>query len=84
MRMKRLSILTVMLLTLSVFAAEEEVVFEPDARPVVSEEEEQGGVDIDTLEEIDINTDHTEEDEDVFIPTDEVSYQQSVPFPTDI
>ena len=82
--MKRMAILTVLLLTMSVFAAEEEVVYEPDARPVVSEEEEEGGVDLDTLEDIDINTDHTQEDEDVFIPTEEVSYQQSVPFPTDI
>ena len=38
------------------------------------------------LEELDIGSqqDHTEEDEDVFKPTDAVSYQQSVVFPVDI
>ena len=30
------------------------------------------------------NDDHTEEDEDVFEASVKVSYQQSVPFPTDI
>lgn len=38
------------------------------------------------LEDLDIDSqeDHTEEDEDVFKPTDVVSYQQSVAFPVDI
>ena len=34
--------------------------------------------------DLDRNQDHTEEDEDIFKPTDVVSYQQSVPFPVDI
>lgn len=34
--------------------------------------------------DLDSNEDHTEEDEDIFRPTDVVSYQQSVPFPVDI
>ena len=34
--------------------------------------------------DLDRNQDHTEEDEDVFRPSDVVSYQQSVPFPVDI
>jgi hypothetical protein len=34
--------------------------------------------------ELDGQTDHTDEDDDVFKPTDAVSYQQSVPFPVDI
>lgn len=40
----------------------------------------------DELEDLDLdrNQDHTEEDEDVFRPSDVVSYQQSVPFPVDI
>jgi len=82
--MKRIGILAVLLLTISVFAAEDDVVFEPDSRPAVEEEEEQGGIDLDTLEDIDINSDHTQDDEDIFVPTEEVSFQQSVPFPTDI
>ncbi len=34
--------------------------------------------------EIDSQEDHTEEDEDVFKPTDVVSFTQPVPFPVDI
>ena len=33
---------------------------------------------------LDDQADHTEDDEDVFKPTDVVSYEQSVPFPVDI
>ena len=38
------------------------------------------------LDDLDLDSqeDHTEEDEDVFKPTDVVSFQQSVPFPVDI
>jgi hypothetical protein len=35
-------------------------------------------------EELNSQENHTEEDEDVFKPTDVVSYAQSVPFPVDI
>ena len=41
-------------------------------------EEELEGLGVDSQE------DHTEEDEDVFKPTDAVSYSQSVQFPVDI
>ena len=34
--------------------------------------------------ELDSQQDHTEDDEDVFTPTDVVSFQQSVNFPVDI
>jgi len=34
--------------------------------------------------DLDSQEDHTEEDEDVFKPTDVVSFQQSVNFPVDI
>jgi len=33
---------------------------------------------------LDSQDNHTEEDEDVFKPTDDVTYQQSVTFPVDI
>jgi hypothetical protein len=38
------------------------------------------------LEDLDLDSqeDHTEEDEDVFKPTDVVSFEQSVNFPVDI
>ncbi len=35
-------------------------------------------------EELSSQDDHTEDDDDVFRPTDVVSYAQSVPFPVDI
>ena len=40
----------------------------------------------DGLDDLDLDSqqDHTEEDDDVFKPTDVVSFQQSVPFPVDI
>lgn len=49
----------------------------PESIDELSEEE------LDDLD-LDRNEDHTEEDDDVFRPTDVVSYQQSVPFPVDI
>jgi len=60
-------------------APEEEPVSEPETETVegISEEE---------LEDLDLDgqEDHTEDDEDVFKPTDVVSFQQSVNFPVDI
>lgn len=81
--MIRLSIFLSLLLAMSVLADEEDVVYEPDTKPGsdTSDEPTEGEFELD---ELDINTDHTEEDEDIFIPSEEVSYQQSIPFPTDI
>lgn len=50
---------------------------ETEAVETLSEEEFED-LDIDSQE------DHTEEDEDVFKPTDVVSFTQPVPFPVDI
>jgi hypothetical protein len=60
-------------------APEDEAVSEPEteAREGLSEEE------LDDLD-LDGQEDHTKEDEDVFKPTDVVSFQQSVNFPVDI
>jgi hypothetical protein len=60
-------------------APEDETVSEPEteAREGLSEEE------LDDLD-LDGQEDHTKEDEDVFKPTDVVSFQQSVNFPVDI
>lgn len=51
-----------------------------------SESESAEALTEEELEELDIGSqqDHTEEDEDIFKPTDAVSYQQSVVFPVDI
>ena len=82
--MIRVSLFLSLFLVMSVVADEEDVVYQPDARPVIDDEEEEDGIEIDELDELDINTDHTDEDDDIFVPTDTVSYQQSIPFPTDI
>ena len=44
------------------------------------------GISDDEFEDLDLGNqeDHTEEDDDVFKPTDAVSFEQSVPFPVDI
>ena len=58
-------------------APEDEVVSEPETVEGLTEEE------LDDLD-LDDQADHTEEDEDVFKPTDVFSFQQSVNFPVDI
>ena len=85
--MVRLLILAVFILASAVWAQESaeedvtasEVVVEAEADPLEGLTEEE-------LEDLDIDSqeDHTEEDEDVFKPTDEVSYEQSLEFPVDI
>lgn len=60
-------------------SADEEAATESAAKTV----EEMTEAELDDLD-LDDNQDYTEEDEDVFIPSDVVSYQQSVPFPVDI
>jgi len=57
-----------------------------DEEESVTETETVEGLTEEELEDLDLDDqeDHTEEDEDVFKPTDVVSYQQSVPFPVDI
>jgi hypothetical protein len=50
------------------------------------EAEAEEGLTAEELEDLDLDSqeDHTEEDEDVFKPTDVVSFEQSVNFPVDI
>jgi hypothetical protein len=51
-----------------------------------SETETVDGLSEEEFEDLDIDSqqDHTEEDEDIFKPTDVVSFTQPVPFPVDI
>lgn len=50
------------------------------------ESETPDGMSEEEFEDLDLGNqdDHTEEDEDIFKPTDAVSFEQSVPFPVDI
>jgi len=59
--------------------SEDESATEADTEAVEALSEEE-------FEDLDIDSqqDHTEEDEDVFKPTDVVSFTQPVPFPVDI
>ena len=60
-------------------APEDEPASEPETETVEGlTAEELADLDLDSQE------DHTEDDEDVFTPTDVVSFQQSVNFPVDI
>jgi len=58
-------------------AAEDESVSEPETATIDGLTEEE-------LADLDDQDDHTDDDEDVFKPTDVVSFQQSVNFPVDI
>ena len=58
---------------------EDEAASEPETEALEGLSEEE----LDDLG-LDDQEDHTEEDEDVFKPTDVVSFQQSVNFPVDI
>ena len=81
--MYRLIMLAIFVAATAVWAQEpppeNEAATEPETEAVEGLSEED-------LEDLDIDSqeDHTEEDEDVFKPTDVVSYQQSVTFPVDI
>ncbi len=81
--MKRFTLLVALGLTAAVWAQDAD---EEEAVVAESETDTVEGLTEEELEEIDSNdsTDYTEEDEDVFKPTDVVSYQQSVNFPVDI
>ena len=73
--------LAVVVLALPAVAEEEETATAEETEAEIIErlsEEELEGLGVDSQE------DHTEEDEDVFKPTDAVSYSQSVQFPVDI
>jgi hypothetical protein len=57
-----------------------------DESATESETETIDGLSDEEFEDLDIDSqqDHTEEDEDIFKPTDVVSFTQPVPFPVDI
>ena len=81
--MYRLTLLIIAMMATAVWAQEstpeDEAATEIDSETVegISDEE---------FENLDLGNreDHTEEDDDVFKPTDAVSFDQSVPFPVDI
>lgn len=81
--MIRPTILLALFLTVAVLAQDEAV----DDESTVETAEDAADEGTEADDDFDVlgrSEDHTEDDEDVFIPSDEVSYQQSVPFPTDI
>lgn len=68
-------------------ASQDEAVSETGDDPVESSTDDAQDDSLDDDLEDDIlsgNQDHTEDDDDIFVPTDEISFQQSIPFPTDI
>lgn len=81
--MYRLIMLAILVTATAVWAqdapSEDESATEPETEAVEGFSEED-------LEDLDIDgqEDHTEDDEDVFKPTDVVSFEQSVAFPVDI
>ncbi|HNP65530.1 MAG TPA: hypothetical protein PKH39_16475 [Woeseiaceae bacterium] len=81
--MLRLLLLLTLGIGLAAWAQDDETDDSATADPVPESIDEMSEEELDDLD-LDRNQDHTEEDEDVFKPTDAVSYQQSVPFPVDI
>jgi hypothetical protein len=81
--MYRLILLAVFVVATSVWAQDPTPA---DESATESETETVEGLSEKDFEDLDIDSqeDHTEEDEDVFKPTDVVSFTQPVPFPVDI
>ena len=81
--MNRLILLIVFATVTTVWAQDPASEGEPASEPVTETVEELSDEELADLE-LDSQEDHTEDDEDVFTPTDVVSFQQSVNFPVDI
>lgn len=81
--MYRLIMLMVLILATAVWAQDPAADEDPVTTPPSEEVE---GLTEEELEDLNIDgqEDHTEEDEDVFKPTDAVSYSQQIRFPVDI
>ena len=81
--MYRLILLAIFVMATTVWAQDP-----PPADESATESETQTVEDLSEEEledlELDSQEDHTEEDEDIFKPTDVVSFTQPVPFPVDI
>ncbi len=80
-------LLIIMFAITSAFAisawAQDDAVDDAATEPAPEAADEVTDEDLDEFE-LSQTEDHTEEDDDVFKPTDVVSFQQSVPFPVDI
>lgn len=77
-------LILMLLLGLSPVLAQDSDSEEPAETEEAAAAEEEATEELEEDFELDIQTDHTEEDEDVFESSVEVLYEQSVPFPTDI
>ncbi len=83
--MYRITVFATMILATALWA-EDPPSNEDSVTPAQTETESTKSGATEQIEDLDIDSqeDHTQEDEDVFKPTDVVSFQQSVPFPVDI
>ncbi len=77
-------VLMLMLLIAAPIGAQDSESEEPSPTESSSEATEADSADEIDDELIDDSSAYPQEDEDDFIPSDEVTYEQSVPFPTDI
>jgi hypothetical protein len=81
--MYRLILLVLFATATAVWAQDQSADDEAAPEPAAETDSGLGEEELDDLG-LDEVGDHTEEDEDVFRPSDVVSFQQSVPFPVDI
>ena len=81
--MYRLILLAILATATAVWAQETTPDDESASKPDTETVDESAAEELDDVI-LDNQEDHTEDDEDVFKPTDVVSYSQSVAFPVDI
>ena len=81
--MVRLIIFMILALGTAVWAQDDTPQDDSANEPEAETEESLTAAELEDLD-LDSQEDHTEEDEDVFKPTDVVSFEQSVNFPVDI
>ena len=83
--MYRLLPLTVLLLALSLWAQESDDAPAPDNAEAAAAEGDDVSAQADELDDLDdLDELYPVEDEDEFIPSEDVAFGQSIPFPTDI
>ena len=82
--MYRLLLLLVLLFAAPIGAQEAETGESSQTEPSTDAESVDDSAEVSDADEVGESDTYFEEDQDDFIPSDEVTYEQSVPFPTDI
>ena len=82
--MFRLLLMLVLLFAAPIVAQDSETGERSQTEPSTDVEAADDSAEVTDADEVGESDTYFEEDQDDFIPSDEVTYEQSVPFPTDI